>query len=160
MSETPTWQQLLELVEQLIESEYESASIQFGNVSVQLSKNENNVSAVAVPNTTQTPSAPAATTAASVTPAVYAAAAPTAPDHGDTIDAPMIGAFYRRPSPGADVFVNPGDTVTDETIIGIIEIMKMMNPVAAGKAGVLGEFLVNDADTVEFGQPLVQITQG
>ena len=70
----------------------------------------------------------------------------------------MIGVFYRRPSPGADEFVKPGDTVTAETTIGIIEIMKLMNPVVAGKAGVLGEFLVEDSNAVEFGQPLVQIT--
>lgn len=70
----------------------------------------------------------------------------------------MIGVFYRRPSPGAEPFVNPGDRVEVDTTIGIIEIMKLMNPVTAGKAGVLGEFLVDDATAVEFGQALVQIT--
>lgn len=155
MSETPSWQELLDLVEQLNNSDYENASVQFGNVSVRLSKNENFVEASA---------APAAVVAAApvAAPAAPAAAAPAAPATpivaGDTIDAPMIGVFYRRPAPGADEFVKPGDTVTAETTIGIIEIMKLMNPVVAGKAGVLGEFLVDDANAVEFGQPLVQIT--
>ena len=155
MSETPSWQELLDLVEQLNNSDYENASVQFGNVSVRLSKNENFVEASA---------APAAVVAAApvAVPAAPAAAAPAAPAApvvaGDTIDAPMIGVFYRRPAPGADEFVKPGDTVTAETTIGIIEIMKLMNPVVAGKAGVLGEFLVDDANAVEFGQPLVQIT--
>ena len=53
--------------------------------------------------------------------------------------------------------VQPGDTVTAETTIGIIEIMKLMNPIAAGKAGVIGEFLVSDAEPVEFGTPLATI---
>jgi acetyl-CoA carboxylase biotin carboxyl carrier protein len=154
MSETPSWQELLDLVEQLNNSDYENASVQFGNVSVRLSKNENFVEA---------PTAPAApVVAAAAVAAAATAAAPASPTSpvvaGDTIDAPMIGVFYRRPAPGADEFVKPGDTVTAETTIGIIEIMKLMNPVVAGKAGVLGEFLVDDANAVEFGQPLVQIT--
>jgi acetyl-CoA carboxylase biotin carboxyl carrier protein len=155
MSETPSWQELLDLVEQLNNSDYENASVQFGNVSVRLSKNENFVEApavVAAPVTEAPVAAPAAPAAAA--PAVTAAPVVA----GDTIDAPMIGVFYRRPAPGADEFVKPGDTVTAETTIGIIEIMKLMNPVVAGKAGVLGEFLVDDANAVEFGQPLVQIT--
>ena len=153
MSETPSWQELLDLVEQLNNSNYENASVQFGNVSVRLSKSENFVEApVAAAPAPASVLAPVAAAPAAVTPA-----APAAPA-GDTIDAPMIGVFYRRPAPGADEFVKPGDTVTAETTIGIIEIMKLMNPVVAGKAGVLGEVLVDDAAAVEFGQPLVQIT--
>jgi acetyl-CoA carboxylase biotin carboxyl carrier protein len=76
---------------------------------------------------------------------------------GDTIDAPMIGVFYRRPSPGAEPFVEPGQRVEADTTIGIIEIMKLMNPIVAGKAGVITDFLVSDADAVEFGQPLATI---
>ena len=156
MSETPSWQELLDLVEQLNNSDYESASVQFGNVSVRLSKNENFADVPAAPATP-------VVTATAAAPAVVAPAAPAAPavvaaPAGYTIDAPMIGVFYRRPSPGADEFVKPGDTVTAETTIGIIEIMKLMHPVVAGKAGVLGEFLVEDTTAVEFGQPLVQIT--
>ena len=153
MSETPSWQELLDLVEQLNNSDYENASVQFGNVSVRLSKSENFVEApVAAAPAPASVVAPVAAAPVAATPA-----APAAPA-GDTIDAPMIGVFYRRPAPGADEFVKPGDTVTAETTIGIIEIMKLMNPVVAGKAGVLGEFLVDDAAAVEFGQPLVQIT--
>ncbi|MDH6537166.1 acetyl-CoA carboxylase biotin carboxyl carrier protein [Aurantimicrobium minutum] len=158
MSETPSWQELLDLVEQLNNSDYENASVQFGNVSVRLSKNENFTDAPAAVVAAPAPTAaPVATAPAAPAPAAPAPAAPAVPA-GDTIDAPMIGVFYRRPSPGADEFVKPGDTVTAETTIGIIEIMKLMNPVVAGKAGVLGEFLVEDSNAVEFGQPLVQIT--
>jgi acetyl-CoA carboxylase biotin carboxyl carrier protein len=143
----------------LFNCDYESASVQFGTVSVRLSKSEHFADApAAVAALASVPAAPAPTAAAVATPSAAAAPAAPATPAGDTIDAPMIGVFYRRPSPGADEFVKPGDTVTAETTIGIIEIMKLMNPVAAGKAGVLGEFLVEDSNAVEFGQPLVQIT--
>ena len=160
MSETPSWQELLDLVEQLNNSDYENASVQFGNVSVRLSKTESFVDAPAAAPAPAVAAAPVAApvAAAPVVPAAPAAAPAATAVAGDTIDAPMIGVFYRRPAPGADEFVKPGDTVTAETTIGIIEIMKLMNPVVAGKAGVLGEFLVDDANAVEFGQPLVQIT--
>src|SRR5690606_31537048 len=90
-----------------------------------------------------------------------AAAAPApaeaAPPPGATIDAPMVGVFYRRPSPAAPPFVEEGAVVTAETTIGILEIMKMMSPVVAGAAGVLTRFLVADGEAVEFGQPLAAL---
>ncbi len=165
MTEQPTWQDLLNLVAQLNESNFESASVTFGNISVQLSNSESFLSqAPVLPVTPQ--SAPAVQTSApaevaqAMSPATAPATqppAPATPHHGETIDAPMIGTFYRRPAPGADVFAHPGDRVEADTTIGIIEIMKLMNPIVAGKSGVLGEFLVNDAEPVEFGTPLVQI---
>ena len=155
MSATPSWQELLDLIEQLNDSNYDTASVQFGDVAVRLSRS--GFVADAPAPVTVSPSV-AAPVVAATTPAP-APAAPAAPaHHSDTIDAPMIGVFYRRPSPGAEPFVNPGDRVDADTTIGIIEIMKLMNPVTAGKAGVLGEFLVDDATAVEFGQALVQIT--
>jgi acetyl-CoA carboxylase biotin carboxyl carrier protein len=66
----------------------------------------------------------------------------------------MLGVFYRRPAPGADPFVKPGDTVAPDTTIGIIEIMKLMNPVVAGTAGVIASFAVEDGTAVQFGQTL------
>lgn len=151
MSESPSWQELLDLVEQLNNSDYETAQVQFGNVSVRLSKHDGAFDSAPL----QQVAAPEVTTTSTPTSTVPAQTLSTA---GDTIDAPMVGVFYRRPSPGAEEFVKPGDTVTAETTIGIIEIMKLMNPVLAGKAGVLGDFLVEDAAAVEFGQPLVAIT--
>ena len=69
----------------------------------------------------------------------------------------MIGVFYRRPSPGAEPFVEAGQRVESDTTIGIIEIMKLMNPIVAGKAGIVTGFLVTDAEAVEFGQALATI---
>ena len=144
MGEQPSWQDVLDLISQLNESDYESASVQVGDVSIRLSKNDGGF---------DTP------TASATQPATAAASAtqPSTAALGDTIDAPMIGVFYRRPSPGAEPFVEPGQRVEADTTIGIIEIMKLMNPIVAGKAGVITDFLVSDADAVEFGQPLATI---
>ncbi|MEN9751009.1 MAG: hypothetical protein RLZZ600_56 [Actinomycetota bacterium] len=158
MNEQPSWQDLLDLVAQLNESNFESASVSYGNISVQLSNSDTFIGGAA-PAAAPAAAAPAPVVSTSSTtpaPAATVAAAPAAPA-GETIDAPMIGVFYRRPAPGAEVFAKPGDRVEADTTIGIIEIMKLMNPIAAGKAGVLGEFLATDAQAVEFGTPLVVI---
>ena len=160
MAEQPSWQDLLDLVAQLNESNFESAAVSYGNISVTLSNSDTFVGGAAAPFAPAPAVAapvgaiPASAPAAPATPATPVA--PAAPA-GETIDAPMIGVFYRRPAPGADVFAQPGDRVEADTTIGIIEIMKLMNPIAAGKAGVLGEFLAQDAQAVEFGTPLVII---
>jgi acetyl-CoA carboxylase biotin carboxyl carrier protein len=154
VAEQPSWQDVLDLISQLNESDYESASVQVGDVSIRLSKNDGGFDTPTVSATQP------ATAAASATQPAAAAASATQPATaalGETIDAPMIGVFYRRPSPGAAPFVEPGQRVEADTTIGIIEIMKLMNPIVAGKAGVITDFLVTDADAVEFGQPLATI---
>jgi acetyl-CoA carboxylase biotin carboxyl carrier protein len=159
MAEQPTWQDLLDLVAQLNESNFESASVSYGNISVQLSNSDAFMGQASSPAAAPAAGATPAPAAPSVATAVAAEAAATAPPKpvGETIDAPMIGTFYRRPAPGTPEFVQPGDRVEADTTIGIIEIMKLMNPIAAGKAGVIGEFLVSDAEPVEFGTPLATI---
>ena len=164
MTEQPSWQDLLDLVAQLNESNFESASVSYGNISVQLSNSDTFFGTagrvepqarIEAPGF-DTPAAQA-TQPASAAQAVSTSSTTPAAPAGETIDAPMIGVFYRRPAPGAEVFAKPGDRVEADTTIGIIEIMKLMNPIAAGKAGVLGEFLATDAQAVEFGTPLVVI---
>lgn len=162
---TPSWQDLLDLVTQLNDSNYESASVQFGDVSVRLSNVAGfqdggvavSVAPVAQAPAAQAPAAQAPTASAPAASVAVAAPTVTAPV-GDRIDAPMIGVFYRRPSPGAPAFIEPGDHVEADTTIGIIEIMKLMNPITAGKAGVITAFLADDAAAVEFGQALATIT--
>jgi len=75
---------------------------------------------------------------------------------GAPITAPMLGVFYRRPAPGAAPFVEPGDVVEADTTIGIIEIMKLMNPVVAGAAGTIAAFEAQDGAQVQFGQVLAR----
>jgi acetyl-CoA carboxylase biotin carboxyl carrier protein len=71
--------------------------------------------------------------------------------------APMVGTFYRAPEPGAEPFVQVGDWIEVGRVVGIIEAMKLMNPIEAEVAGVVTDVLVSNANTVEFGQPLIAV---
>jgi acetyl-CoA carboxylase biotin carboxyl carrier protein len=84
----------------------------------------------------------------------------TAPADGLTITSPMLGTFYRAESPGAHPFVEIGATVTPDTTVCIIEVMKMMNSVPAGISGTVAEILTENAALVEYGQPLFRVTAG
>jgi acetyl-CoA carboxylase biotin carboxyl carrier protein len=74
-----------------------------------------------------------------------------------TIPAPMLGTFYRAEAPGKPPFVEVGTRVKPDTIVCIIEVMKMMNSVPAGVAGTVAEILPGNAELVEYGQPLFRV---
>ena len=76
---------------------------------------------------------------------------------GVAIVSPMLGTFYRAPAPGAPPFVDVGARVEPDTIVCIIEVMKMMNSVPAGVAGTIAEVHVENAQAVEYGQPLFRV---
>ena len=71
-----------------------------------------------------------------------------------SVVAPMVGTFYRSPSPGADAFVNVGDTVEEGQGLCILEAMKLMNEITAEEPGVIREIAVGDAEAVEYGTVL------
>ena len=73
---------------------------------------------------------------------------------GNTIDSPMVGIFYRSPSPDSKPFVEKGQKVNKGDTVCILEAMKMMNQVTAEESGVIKDILVEDAEPVEFGQHL------
>ena len=73
------------------------------------------------------------------------------------IKSPMIGTFYRKPSPESETYVEIGDTVMADTVVCIIEAMKVMNEIKAEMSGVITEILVEDSRPVEFGQPLFRV---
>lgn len=91
--------------------------------------------------------------------AVAAEVEPVLEEAGDgvTIEAPMLGTFYRAPAPGAPPFVDVGSTVEPETIVCIIEVMKMMNSVHAGVAGTIAEICVQNGEPVEYGSSLFRV---
>jgi acetyl-CoA carboxylase biotin carboxyl carrier protein len=74
-----------------------------------------------------------------------------------TIPAPMLGTFYRAEAPGRPPFVDVGDRVEPDTIVCIIEVMKMMNSVPAGVSGTVAEVIADNAQLVEYGQPLFRV---
>ena len=77
-----------------------------------------------------------------------------------SVIAPLVGIFYRAPRPGAPPFVDVGSAVEADTIVGIIEVMKLMNTVRAEAVGTVSAILVEDGGVVEYGQPLMRITRG
>ncbi|VWC09248.1 acetyl-CoA carboxylase biotin carboxyl carrier protein subunit [Burkholderia pseudomultivorans] len=104
--------------------------------------------AQAAPQPAESAAAPAAGAAAPA-----AAAAP----QGHVVTSPMVGTFYRAPSPGADPFVQVGDTVKEGQTLCIIEAMKLLNEIESDKAGVIKEILAENGQAVEYGQPLFVI---
>ena len=85
--------------------------------------------------------------------------APAASDElsGHLVRSPMVGTFYRSPSPEAKAFVEVGQPVKVGDALCIVEAMKMMNRIEADKAGVVKAILINDGDAVEFDEPLIVI---
>ena len=76
---------------------------------------------------------------------------------GSEIPAPLLGIFWHAPRPGAAPFVKPGDVVQADTIIGIIEVMKLMNSIPAGISGTVVEITAPNGELVEPGQALIRI---
>jgi biotin carboxyl carrier protein len=74
-----------------------------------------------------------------------------------SIDASMVGTFYRAEAPGASPFVDVGSRVEPTTVVGIIEVMKMMNSIPAGLSGTIAEVCVDNAQPVEFGTTLFRV---
>ena len=103
---------------------------------------------------------PAQAAPVAVAPAAGApVAASKAEASADTVEikSPMVGTFYRSPSPEAPPFIEVGAAVNEETVVCIIEAMKVMNEIKAEVKGVITEVLMENAKAVEFGQPLFRV---
>jgi acetyl-CoA carboxylase biotin carboxyl carrier protein len=103
--------------------------------------------------------APAALPAAQAAPAAAAAPAPAAEEkvEGHIVKSPMVGTFYRAPSPGAKAFVDVGDKVSPGDTLCIIEAMKLLNEIEADQGGTIKEVYVENGQPVEYGEPLFLI---
>ena len=118
------------------------------------------VAKTAAPAAVQYAPAPAAYAAAAPAPAAAPAgeAAPAAVERkGDVVKSPMVGTVYLQPQPDAAPFVKVGDTVTAGQTLLIVEAMKTMNPIPAPRGGKIVEIIVQDAQPVECGEPLIVI---
>ncbi len=140
------------LIELLEESGIAEIEIQEGEDSVRISRYGQAAPVAAMP---AAPVAAAPAPAAAAEPAAEAAPAPSF--NGHEVKSPMVGTFYRAPSPGAKPFVEVGDTVSAGDTICIIEAMKILNQIEADKSGTIKAILVENADAVEFEQPLFVI---
>ena len=113
--------------------------------------------AAAAPAVIATPVVASAAPAAAPAVAAESAAAPVAAEDTRTINSPMVGTFYRAPSPGAKPFADVGQKVKAGDTVCIIEAMKLLNEIETEYDGVIKEILVENGQPVEFGQPLFVI---
>ncbi|MBN4074950.1 MAG: acetyl-CoA carboxylase, biotin carboxyl carrier protein [SAR86 cluster bacterium] len=141
------------LIELLEESDINEIEIKEGDDAVRISRGAN-VQYVQAPQPQMSAAAPALT--APIAPP--AEADESVAYSGHAVKSPMVGTFYRSPSPSSPPFADVGQHVKVGEVICIVEAMKMMNQIIADKAGVVGSILLEDGDPVEFDQPLITIT--
>lgn len=128
------------------------------DVKVKLSRRQDSGSGptyLMTPGAAATAPAPAA---APAPPPAAASAAPPAEEAGvELFRSPMVGTFYARPNPESDPFVRPGDSVSADSVLCILEAMKVFNEIQAEMNGEIVEVLASDGDAVEYDQPLFKI---
>lgn len=181
MSDTTNFNELKSLLDWVNQSgDIEELSIKYGDIELALSKTPGGLShlkaapapAAPAPAPAAPAPAPEAPQAAAPAPApteasAQEAAAPAQQPKADTaaagsgngveVKSPMVGTFYASPKPGADPFVKVGDTVEVGQVLGIVEVMKLMNNIEAKTAGTVTEILAENEDAVEHGQTLMII---
>ena len=150
---------LIELVE---ESGITELEVQEEEGTVRISRAAPVIAPAAVQYAAAPVVAPTPTAAPAQAPAQAPAAATPAPAASDELSghlvrSPMVGTFYRSPSPEAKAFVEVGQSVKVGDALCIVEAMKMMNRIEADKAGVVKAILINDGNAVEFDEPLIVI---
>jgi len=159
-----TYDDLLRIVELIKTSEqFSEFRLKIGEIEVELRRRDASAPAAAPPREpiATVPSAPAAVAATAraepASAAIEQAAPVQWPEHFGIVRSPMVGTFYRAPEPGAAPFVQIGDAVEPDTVVCIIEVMKLMNSIPAGARGTVRHILIEDAQAVEAQQPLIVI---
>ena len=150
----------LKLVKNLLDliskTELNEVSIEEGDFKLKVKK-QSDAPAQSAPMQFQMPAAQQAPAQAASAPASAESSAPaekeSQPD-GETVKSPIVGTFYESPSPDSDPFVKVGDTVQKGDTLCIVEAMKIVNEIEAEFSGTVQKVLVNDAQPVEFDQPL------
>ncbi len=155
--------QISQIIEALDRSSFEFLKLEVGDLTLVVSKGDVTSILVAELQRPATPSpqptaAPVATSFADQTEASSQVAEVTGASEGTvTINAPSIGQFYAQSEPGAAPFVSVGSEVTEDTTVGLIEVMKMFSAVVSGVSGVITEICVQNAQLVEYGQVLFRV---
>jgi acetyl-CoA carboxylase biotin carboxyl carrier protein len=148
------------LIELLEESNIDEIEIKEGEEAVRISRNSGKMAAApayAPAPVAPAPAAPPPAAPAAAAPPAEAPAAAAPETSGHVVVSPMVGTFYRSPSPTAPPFVEVGQTVKVGDVLCIVEAMKMMNQIEADKAGTVEAILAENGEPVEFDQPLVSI---
>jgi len=146
-----TAKDVAEIMRLLDESTFDSLSLEIDGMKLNLQRNS------------AKPASHVSQAAMTVTPG------PMRPAHKDSppsepglfdVRAPLLGIFYRAPKPGEPPFIEVGSKVAEDTVIGIIEVMKLMNSVRAGVKGEVVEILADNAAAVEYGEILLRVRPG
>ena len=147
------------LIELLEESGIAELEIREGEESVRISRQSTleTPTMYAAPPTIPVAAPPAAPTPTAAPEASAAAPAAEPEISGHVVKSPMVGTFYRAPSPGAKTFVEVGQSVSVGDTLCIVEAMKLLNQIESDKAGVVKSILVENEHPVEYGQPLFVI---
>lgn len=154
-----TYDDLLRIVELIKSSEqFSEFRLKVGEIEVELRRRSAGGEHRPPPTPSlQAPPHDAAKTAAVELAPIERNREPGLPEGSYVIRSPMVGTFYRAPEPGAAPFVEIGQEVEPGTIVCIVEVMKLMNSVAAGVHGTVLQILVEDAAPVQAGQPLIVV---
>ena len=150
-----------QLIESLDRSTLDYLQVDTGGVKVTISKGGAGLPAMASPAASFA-AAPTAMPVPAPTPAPRIAALPAQAGAADTpgtvvIPAPLMGRFYPRPEPGAELYVSVGSEVREDTVVGLIEVMKLFNTVQAGVRGVITEVCAPEGEFLEYGSPLFRV---
>jgi len=148
-----------EILKLLEESSFDTLSLQSGDLKIDL-RRSGAAPRRAAPPAPQSPETQLPEPAARTAPAApQKPEEPKKPEEPGVagVPSPMLGTFYRAPKPGEPPFVEPGKRVEPDTIIGIIEVMKLMNTVRAGVSGEVVEVLAKNATLVEYGETLIRV---
>lgn len=157
MSEKLTHSDIEEIMTLIDGSSFDQLSLEMGDLKLSLRRSAG-----------QGPSAPtsalsvvseAAPVAVVPSPQAAAPAAPAPNSNLTDVPSPLLGTFYQAGKPGADPFVAIGAKITSDTVIGIIEVMKLMTSVQAGVSGTVAEIVAPDGELVEHGQVLIRVQQ-
>jgi len=150
---------VLQILKLIDESKFDYFQLEVGELKITVSKGEPiPINSPAQPAAVATPAAQPTARPAPAAAAAPAAAQPkaktTVPEGMLAITAPLLGTFYVAPEPGAPPFVKVGQQVTEDTTVGLIEVMKVFNSVRAGVRGTIVEAVAQNGQFVEFGQVL------
>lgn len=146
--------EIMRLVEQ---STFDELTLEVDGIKLCLRRGAATALPVSAPSPMASPQPATASQAASV--AAGAPAAPVQPLDPNIreVISPLLGTFYRAPKPGSPPFVQIGGDVEEDTIVAIVEVMKLMNAVRAGVRGTVTEILASDGALVEYGQTLLRV---
>ena len=159
--------QIAQLIESLDRSTFDFLQLEQGDLKLTIGKGTAPLPQAAPASSAPSPAPvvadapPVAVSVAAPAAAVKSSPAPAAPARQGGVPAglvaitsPIMGRYYAQPEPGAAPFVSIGDEVHHDTTVGLVEVMKVFNAIAARVEGVITEILVQDAEILEFGQPM------